>query len=68
MGDHPSTKRKSEQPKATIGGIAAWPARDPPWVIAMGHEAAFLHPRLSARYRLSQGTLAGMRGNGKDAP
>jgi hypothetical protein len=34
----------------------------------MGHQDAFLRPRLSARYRLSQGTLAGTRGNGRGAP
>ena len=31
----------------------------------MGHEDAFLRPRLSARYRSSQGTLAGARGKGE---
>ena len=30
----------------------------------MGHEHAFLRPRLNARYRFSQGTL-GERGNGE---
>jgi hypothetical protein len=34
----------------------------------MGHEDAFPRPRLSARCRLSQGTFAGTRGNGRDAP
>ena len=34
----------------------------------MGHQDAFLGPRLSARYRFSQGILAGARGNGPDAP
>lgn len=34
----------------------------------MGHEDAFALPRLSARYRFSQGTFAGTRGNGQDAP
>ena len=34
----------------------------------MGHQDAFLRPRLSARYRFSQGTLAGMWGKGRDAP
>jgi hypothetical protein len=34
----------------------------------MGHEDAFPPPRLSARYRFSQGTLARTRGNGRDAP
>ena len=29
MGNHPSTKRKSEQLKATIGVIAVWPFRGP---------------------------------------
>ena len=35
---------------------------------ATRHQDAFLQPRLSARYRFSQGTLAGTRGNGRDAP
>ena len=34
----------------------------------LGHEDAFLRPRLNARYRFSKGTLAGTRGNGRDAP
>jgi hypothetical protein len=34
----------------------------------MGHQNAFLRPRLSARYRFSQGTLAGTPGNRRDAP
>jgi len=34
----------------------------------MGHEDAFPRPRLSARYRFSQGTFAEPRGNGRDAP
>ena len=34
----------------------------------MGHEDAFLRPRLNARYRFSKGTLAGTRGNGREAP
>ena len=34
---------------------------------AMGHEDAFLRPRLNARYYFSKGTLAGTRGNGRDA-
>ena len=33
-----------------------------------GHENAFPRPRLSARYRFSQRTFAGTRGNGRDAP
>src|ERR1700719_404201 len=33
---------------------------------AVGHEDAFLRPRLSARCRFSQGTFAGTRGNGRD--
>jgi len=47
---------------------------DPPsswsrgWTAAMGHEDAFLRPRLNARYRFGKGTLAGTRGNGRDAP
>ena len=35
---------------------------------AMGHEDAFLRPRLSARHRFSKGTLAGTRATGRDAP
>jgi hypothetical protein len=35
---------------------------------AMGHEDAFPRPRLSARFRFIQGTFAGTRGNGRDAP
>jgi len=35
---------------------------------ALGHQDAFLRPRLSARYWFSQGTLAVTRGNGRDAP
>ena len=35
---------------------------------AVGHEAAFPRPRLSARCRFSQGTFAGTQGNGRDAP
>ena len=35
---------------------------------AVGHEDAFPRPRLSARYRFSQGTFAGRRGNARDAP
>ena len=34
----------------------------------MGHQDTFLRPRLSARFRFSQGTLAVTRGNGRDAP
>ena len=37
-------------------------------VTGLGHEDAFPQPRLSARYRFSQGTFAGTRGNGRDAP
>jgi hypothetical protein len=33
-----------------------------------GHEDAFPRPGLSARCRFSQGTFAGTRGNGRDAP
>jgi hypothetical protein len=33
-----------------------------------GHQDAFLPPRLSARYRFSQETFAGTRGNGRNAP
>jgi hypothetical protein len=32
----------------------------------MGHQDAFLWPRLGARYLFSQGTLAGAWGNGRD--
>jgi hypothetical protein len=38
------------------------------WTAASGHEDAFPRPRLSARNRFSQGTFAGTRGNGRDAP
>ena len=34
----------------------------------LGHQDAFLQPRPNDRYRLSQGTLAGTRGNGENAP
>jgi hypothetical protein len=34
----------------------------------VGHQDAFLRPRLGARYRFNKGTLAGTRGNGRDAP
>ena len=34
----------------------------------MGHQDAFLRSRLSVRYRFSQGTFAGTRWNGRDAP
>ena len=34
----------------------------------MGHQDAFLWPGPNDRYRLSQGTLAGTRGNGENAP
>jgi len=34
----------------------------------MGHEERFPPPRLSACCRFSQGTFAGVRGNGRDAP
>jgi len=34
----------------------------------MGHEDAFPPPRLSVRCRFSQGTFAGTRANGRDAP
>jgi hypothetical protein len=33
-----------------------------------GHEDAFPPPRLSGRCRFSQGTFAGTRRNGEDAP
>jgi len=35
---------------------------------AMGDEDAFPPPRLSGRCRFSQGTFAGTRRNGRDAP
>ena len=35
---------------------------------AMGYEDAFPRPRLRARCRFSQGTFAGILGNGRDAP
>src|SRR5215475_11091690 len=38
------------------------------WTAASGPEDAFPRQRLSARCRLSQGTFAGTRGNGRDAP
>jgi hypothetical protein len=34
----------------------------------MTAQDAFLRPRLRARYRFSQGTFAGVQGNGRDAP
>jgi hypothetical protein len=34
----------------------------------LGHEDAFPPPRLSGRCRFSQGTFAGRRGKGQDAP
>jgi hypothetical protein len=34
----------------------------------MGHQDAFLWPGPNDRYRLSQGTLAGTRSNGENAP
>ena len=37
-------------------------------MVGVGHQDAFLRPRLSARYRFHQGILAGTRGNGRDAP
>src|SRR5437763_10032551 len=37
-------------------------------IARVGHEDAFPRPRLSARCRFSQETLAGTRGNGRDAP
>jgi hypothetical protein len=39
-----------------------------PSMAGVGHEDAFPRPRLSARSRFSQGTFAGTRGNGRDAP
>src|SRR6516164_10017164 len=38
------------------------------WMTAVGHEDAFLRPRLNSRNRFSKGTLAGTRCNGRDAP
>jgi hypothetical protein len=34
----------------------------------MEHQDAFPRPRLNARCRFSQGTFAGARGNGREAP
>ena len=34
---------------------------------ALGHQDAFLRPRLSTRYRFSQETFGRMRGKGRDA-
>ena len=34
----------------------------------LGHQDAFLRPRPNDRYRVTQGTLAGTRGNGENAP
>jgi hypothetical protein len=34
----------------------------------VGHQDAFLRPRLKARYRFSRGTFARTHGNGRDAP
>jgi hypothetical protein len=34
----------------------------------LGHEDAFPRPRLSGRCRFSQGTFAGVHGNGRNAP
>ena len=42
--------------------------RDRPARAAKGHEDAFPRPRLSARCRFRQGTFAGTRGKGRDAP
>jgi hypothetical protein len=35
---------------------------------SLGHEEAFPPSRLSVRFRFSQATFAGTRGNGQDAP
>src|ERR1700730_11919042 len=35
---------------------------------APGHEDAFPRPRANGRCRVGQGTIAGTRGNGEDAP
>ena len=42
-------------------GLWAWA------MTAVGHEDAFLRPRLSVRYRFSQGTFARTRSDGRDA-
>jgi hypothetical protein len=54
----------------TEGPLSIFPRRDPGGITngRKGHQDAFLRPRLSARYRFSQGTLAGTHGNGRDAP
>jgi hypothetical protein len=43
-------------------GVLVWA------MTGMGHEDAFPPSRLSVRYRFSQATFAGTRGNGRDAP
>src|SRR4029077_1748957 len=55
--------KTGEGPKATNLAIAPRPARS-----GLGHEDAFPRPRLSACCRFRQGTFAGTRGNGRDAP
>ena len=40
----------------------------PPRASAKGHEDPFPPPGLAGRYVIRQETLAGMRGNGQDAP
>src|SRR5215469_394055 len=68
MGDHPSMKRKSGQPKATIGGIAVWPARGPAVGERYGASGRVPPPRLSARSAFRKQTFAGTCGNEEDAP
>jgi hypothetical protein len=49
-------------------GVGDPPKYIPSLMSSMGHEDAFPPPRLSGRCRFSQGTFAGTRGNGEDAP
>ena len=44
------------------------PSLEPKATAAMGHEDAFPRPRANGRCRFSEGTFAGTRGNGRDAP
>jgi hypothetical protein len=39
-----------------------------PWTAPSGHEYLLPPPRLSARYRLREGTFAGLHCKGQDAP
>jgi len=49
-------------------GVGDPPKYIPSLMSSMGHQDAFLRPRLSARCRFSQRTFAGTRDNGRDAP